>query len=343
MEQNSQRFRQMRSFNLNFGPQHPSAHGVLRLVLELSGENVKTAIPHIGLLHRGTEKLIEYKNYMQALPYFDRLDYVSMMAQEQLFSLAVEKGSICAVPTRGQYVRVLFVEITRILNHLMAVTTHAMDVGALTPFLWAFEEREKLMEFYERVSGARMHAAYIRPGGISLDIPLGLLNDIYLFARQFNDRLNEMEELLTDNRIWRQRLEGVALVSAKEALSWGLSGVLCRGSGLDYDLRRDQPYEIYETMTFDVPVGTRGDCFDRYFLRMEEMRQSINIISQCLNGIPGGPVKADNQKIVPPGRLQVRRSMEALIHHFKLFTVGFTVPAEEEYTCAEAPKGEFGV
>jgi NADH dehydrogenase (ubiquinone) Fe-S protein 2 len=333
----------MRSFNLNFGPQHPSAHGVLRLVLELSGENVKTATPHIGLLHRGTEKLIEYKTYIQALPYFDRLDYVSMMAQEQLFSLAVEKSAYCAVPTRGQYVRVLFVEITRILNHLMAVTTHAMDVGALTPFLWAFEEREKLMEFYERVSGARMHAAYIRPGGVSLDIPLGILNDIYLFARQFNDRLNEMEELLTDNRIWRQRLEGVALVSAKEAFAWGLSGVLCRGSGIDYDLRRDQPYEIYEHLSFEVPVGSRGDCFDRYFLRMEEMRQSINLISQCLNTIPAGPIKADNLKLVPPSRRQARRSMEALIHHFKHFSSGFNVPASEEYTCSEAPKGEFGV
>jgi NADH dehydrogenase (ubiquinone) Fe-S protein 2 len=342
-EHSTQRFQQMRSFNLNFGPQHPSAHGVLRLILELSGENVKAATPHIGLLHRGTEKLIEYKTYIQALPYFDRLDYVSMMAQEQLFSLAVEKGTCCPVPIRGQYIRVLFVEITRILNHLMAVTTHAMDVGALTPFLWAFEEREKLMEFYERVSGARMHAAYIRPGGVSQDIPLGLLQDIYLFARQFNDRLNEMEELLTDNRIWRQRLEGVALVSAKEAFAWGLSGVLCRGSGINYDLRRDQPYEIYEQLSFEVPVGSRGDCFDRYLLRMEEMRQSLNIISQCLNSIPSGPVKADNQKITPPHRLLARRSMEALIHHFKLFTVGFTVPANEDYTCSEAPKGEFGV
>jgi NADH dehydrogenase (ubiquinone) Fe-S protein 2 len=339
----AEKFRQMRSFNLNFGPQHPSAHGVLRLVLELSGENVKTAIPHIGLLHRGTEKLIEYKNYLQALPYFDRLDYVSMMAQEQLFSLAIEGASFCAIPTRGQYIRVLFVEITRILNHLMAVTTHAMDVGALTPFLWAFEEREKLMEFYERVSGARMHAAYIRPGGVSLDLPLGILHDIYLFARQFNDRLNEMEELLTDNRIWRQRLEGVGLVSAKEAFGWALSGVLVRGSGLDYDLRRDRPYEIYETLQLEVPVGSRGDCFDRYLLRMEEMRQSISLIFQCLNGIPAGPVKADNQKIVPPGRGQVKRSMEAVIHHFKLYTAGFTVPADESYTCAEAPKGEFGV
>jgi NADH dehydrogenase (ubiquinone) Fe-S protein 2 len=338
-----QSFQQMRSFNLNFGPQHPSAHGVLRLVLELSGENVKTATPHIGLLHRGTEKLIEYKNYIQALPYFDRLDYVSMMAQEQVFSVAIEKAVRLPIPLRAQFVRVLFLEITRILNHLMAVTTHAMDVGALTPFLWAFEEREKLMEFYERVSGARMHAAYIRPGGVALDLPHGTLNDIYLFARQFNDRLNEMEELLTGNRIWKQRLQGVALVSAKEAYSWSFSGVLCRGSGIDFDIRREQPYEIYDQLDFDVPVGSRGDCYDRYFLRMEEMRQSLNIIGQCLNMMPAGPVKADNQKIVPPSRLQLKQSMEAIIHHFKLFTAGFTVPAGEAYVAAEAPKGEFGV
>jgi NADH dehydrogenase (ubiquinone) Fe-S protein 2 len=334
---------QLRSFNLNFGPQHPSAHGVLRLVLELSGENVKKATPHIGLLHRGTEKLIEYKNYMQGLPYFDRLDYVSMMAQEQVYSLAIEKLTRCTVPLRAQFIRVLFLEITRILNHLMAVTTHAMDVGALTPFLWAFEEREKLMEFYERVSGARMHAAYIRPGGVSLDIPHGTLADIHLFTRQFNDRVNEMEELLTGNRIWRQRLQGVALVSAKEAGAWGFSGVLCRGSGINFDLRRDQPYEIYDQLSFKVPVGTRGDCYDRYFLRMEEMRQSLSIIEQCTNLMPAGPIKTDNQKIVPPSRLQLKQSMEALIHHFKLYTSGFVVPAGESYTAAEAPKGEFGV
>jgi NADH dehydrogenase (ubiquinone) Fe-S protein 2 len=333
----------MRSFNLNFGPQHPSAHGVLRLVLELTGENVKKSTPHIGLLHRGTEKLIEYKNYMQALPYFDRLDYVSMMAQEQVFSLAVEKSLRCAVPVRAQYIRVLFAEITRILNHLMAVTTHAMDVGALTPFLWAFEEREKLMEFYERVSGARMHAAYIRPGGVSLDLPVGTLADIHLFARQFNDRLNEMEELLTGNRIWKQRLQGIALVSAKEAFAWGFSGVMARGSGINFDIRRDQPYEIYEQLSFEVPVGSRGDCFDRYFLRMEEMRQSLSIIDQCLNSVPAGPLKADNQKVIPPSRLQLKQSMEALIHHFKLYTDGFIVSADENYTAAEAPKGEFGV
>jgi NADH dehydrogenase (ubiquinone) Fe-S protein 2 len=334
---------QMRSFNLNFGPQHPSAHGVLRLVLELNGETVRKALPHIGLLHRGTEKLIEYKTYQQALPYFDRLDYVSMMVQEQAYSLAVEKLLKCSVPLRAQYIRVLFAELTRILNHLMAVTTHAMDVGALTPFLWAFEEREKLMEFYERVSGARMHAAYIRPGGVALDLPLGTLQDIYLFARQFNDRLNEMEELLTGNRIWKQRLQGVALVSAVEAKAWGFSGVMLRGSGIDWDLRRNQPYEVYNELQFSVPVGTRGDCYDRYFLRVEEMRQSLNIIGQCLNKMPQGPIKADNQKIVPPSRLQMKQSMEALIHHFKLYTEGYTVPTGETYAAVEAPKGEFGV
>jgi NADH dehydrogenase (ubiquinone) Fe-S protein 2 len=334
---------QMRSFNLNFGPQHPSAHGVLRLVLELNGETVRKALPHIGLLHRGTEKLIEYKTYQQALPYFDRLDYVSMMVQEQAYSLAVEKLLYCAVPLRAQFIRVLFAELTRILNHLMAVTTHAMDVGALTPFLWAFEEREKLMEFYERVSGARMHAAYIRPGGVALDLPLGTLHDIHLFARQFNDRLNEMEELLTGNRIWKQRLQGVALVSAVEARAWGFSGVMLRGSGVDCDLRRDQPYEIYDQLDFKIPVGTRGDCYDRYFLRIEEMRQSLNIIGQCLNKMPTGLIKADNQKITPPSRLQLKQSMEALIHHFKLYTEGYIVPIGETYTAVEAPKGEFGV
>jgi NADH dehydrogenase (ubiquinone) Fe-S protein 2 len=334
---------QMRSFNLNFGPQHPSAHGVLRLVLELCGEQVRFATPHIGLLHRGTEKLIEYKTYIQALPYFDRLDYVSMMAQEEVYSLAVETLLPLSIPLRAQFIRTLFVELTRLLNHLMAITTHAMDVGALTPFLWAFEEREKIMEFYERVSGARMHAAYVRPGGVALDLPLGTLDDINLFARQFNDRINEMEELLTDNRIWKQRLQGIALVSAQEAVAWGFSGVLSRGSGIDYDLRRDRPYDAYALLHFDVPVGSNGDCFDRYILRAEEMRQSLNIILQCLNDIPSGPVKSDNQKITPPTRLQLKQSMEALIHHFKLFTEGFTVPAGDGYIGAEAPKGEFGV
>jgi len=334
---------QMRSFNLNFGPQHPSAHGVLRLVLELNGESVRKALPHVGLLHRGTEKLIEYKTYQQALPYFDRLDYVSMMAQEQAYSLAVEKLLRCPVPLRAQYIRVLYAEITRLLNHLMSITTHAMDVGALTPFLWAFEEREKLMEFYERVSGARMHAAYIRPGGVTLDLPLGTLQDIHIFTRQFNDRLNEMEELLTGNRIWKQRLQGVALVSAVEARAWGFSGVMLRGSGIDFDLRRDQPYDAYDQVAFKVPVGTRGDCYDRYYLRIEEMRQSLRIIDQCLNQMPSGPIKTDNQKVTPPSRLQLKQSMEALIHHFKLFTEGYTVPAGETYAAVEAPKGEFGV
>lgn len=338
-----QSLEQMRSFNLNFGPQHPSAHGVLRLVLELSGEQVRKSTPHIGLLHRGTEKLIEYKNYTQALPYFDRLDYVSMMSQEQVFSLAVEKLVRCPVPLRAQFIRVLFAELTRILNHLMALTTHAMDVGALTPFLWAFEEREKIMEFYERVSGARMHAAYVRPGGVSQDIPLGTLQDIHTFARQFNDRINEMEELLTGNRIWKQRLKGVACVSAKEAFSWAFSGVLTRGSGINYDLRRDQPYETYGLLRFRAPLSRKGDCYDRYFLRVEEMRQSLNLISQCLDLITPGTVRADNQKLTPPSRLQLKQSMEALIHHFKLYTDGFQVPAGETYVAAEAPKGEFGV
>lgn len=334
---------QMRSYNLNFGPQHPSAHGVLRLILELSGECVVHATPHVGLLHRGTEKLIEYKTYLQALPYFDRLDYVSMMAQEQGYSLAVEALLSLNVPLRAQFIRVLFAEITRLLNHLMAITTHAMDVGALTPFLWAFEEREKLMELYERVSGARMHAAYIRPGGVAFDLPLGTLSDIHIFARQFAARLNEMEELLTNNRIWKQRLQGVSLVSAIEARAWGFSGVMLRGSGVDWDLRRDQPYEIYDQLQFRIPVGTRGDCFDRYFLRMEEMRQSLNMILQCLNRIPAGLIKSDNKKITPPTRLQMRESMEALIHHFKLYTEGYNVSAGEVYSAVEAPKGEFGV
>lgn len=332
-----------KNFTINFGPQHPAAHGVLRLVLDLDGEVVERADPHIGLLHRGTEKLIEHKTYMQALPYFDRLDYVSMMAQEQTYSLAVEKLLSCAVPERAQYIRVLFAEITRILNHLLAVGCHAMDVGATTPMLWAFEEREKLMEFYERVSGARLHAAYIRPGGVSQDLPLGLLDDIYIFAEQFSTRIDEMEELLTGNRIWRQRLVDIGVVSAKDAENWGFSGVMLRGSGISWDLRKTQPYDAYEAMDFDVPVGTNGDCFDRYLIRIGEMRQSLRIISQCLNTIPEGPIKSSDAKIVAPSRAQVKNSMESLIHHFKLHTEGFTVPAGETYVATEAPKGEFGV
>lgn len=335
--------KKIKNFTLNFGPQHPAAHGVLRLILELDGEIVERAEPHIGLLHRGTEKLIEYKTYLQALPYFDRLDYVSMMAQEHTYSLAVEDLAQVSVPLRAQYVRVLFLEITRILNHLLAVGCHAMDVGAMTPFLWAFEEREKLMEFYERVSGARMHSAYIRPGGISQDIPLGLLDDIYIFAEQFATRVDEMEEMLTENRIWKQRLVHVGVVTSKEALSWGFSGVLLRGSGLNWDLRKQQSYEVYDKMNFKVLTGINGDCYDRYAIRVGEMRQSLSIIMQCLNNIPSGAVKVDDKKITPPTRNDIKGSMESLIHHFKYFTEGVSIPRGETYTATEAPKGEFGV
>lgn len=334
---------QVKNFTINFGPQHPAAHGVLRLVLELNGEVVERADPHIGLLHRGTEKLIEYKTYLQALPYFDRLDYVSMMAQEQTYSLAVEKLLGAQVPVRAQYIRVLYCEITRILNHLLAVGCHAMDVGAMTPFMWAFEEREKLMEFYERVSGARMHAAYIRPGGVSQDLPLGLLDDIYQFIEQFPLRLEEIEELLTSNRIWKERLVDIGVVTAKQACEWGFSGVMLRGSGIPWDLRKMQPYDGYNLFNFEVPVGTNGDCFDRYLLRVEEMRQSLKIIKQCIDNIPGGPIKSFNKKIVAPSRLEMKQSMEALIHHFKLYTEGLVVNPGETYTATEAPKGEFGV
>jgi len=333
----------IKNFTLNFGPQHPAAHGVLRLILELDGEIVERAEPHIGLLHRGTEKLIEYKTYLQALPYFDRLDYVSMMAQEHTYSLAVEELIDVAVPLRAQYIRVLFLEITRILNHLLAVGCHAMDVGAMTPFLWAFEEREKLMEFYERVSGARMHSAYIRPGGVSQDIPMGLLDDIYVFAEQFSTRVDEMEEMLTTNRIWKQRLINVGVVTSKEAVDWGFSGVLLRGSGINWDLRKQQPYEIYEQLKFNIFTGTHGDCYDRYLIRIFEMRESLSIILQCLTAMPEGPVKGDDKKTTPPSRSEFKTSMESLIHHFKYFTEGVIVPRGETYTATEAPKGEFGV
>jgi NADH dehydrogenase (ubiquinone) Fe-S protein 2 len=335
--------KKVKNFTLNFGPQHPAAHGVLRLVLEMNGEVVQRADPHIGLLHRGTEKLIESKTYIQALPYFDRLDYVSMMAQEHGYSLAVEKLVKIEVPIRAQYIRVIFGEITRLLNHLLALTTHAIDVGALTPFLWAFEEREKLMEFYERVSGARMHAAYVRPGGVTQDIPAGLLQDIYLFIDQFASRIDELEEMLTNNRIWKQRLVNIGIVTAKEAMAWGFSGVMLRGSGVAWDLRQAQPYEVYDQMKFDIPTGLRGDCYDRYLIRVEEMRQSLRILSQAINQIPNGPVKMDDRKIAPPSRTHMKESMESLIHHFKLFTDGVVVPKGETYSCVEAPKGEFGV
>lgn len=335
--------KKMKHFTINFGPQHPAAHGVLRLVLELDGEVILRADPHIGLLHRGTEKLIEYKTYIQALPYFDRLDYVSMMAQEHAYSLAVEKLLGCEVPVRAAYIRVLFAEITRILNHLLALTTHALDVGAMTPFLWAFEEREKMLEFYERVSGARMHAAYIRPGGVAQDIPMGLCEDIYKFTKQFSSRIDEMEDVLSGNRIWKQRLVDIGIVTAQQALDWGFSGVMMRGSGIAWDLRKTQPYDVYNDLDFDIAVGSKGDCYDRYLIRMEEMRQSLRIVQQCINKMPAGIVRVDDKKVSPPSRVDMKDSMEALIHHFKLYSEGFIVPAGETYTAVEAPKGEFGV
>jgi NADH dehydrogenase (ubiquinone) Fe-S protein 2 len=335
--------KKIKNFSINFGPQHPAAHGVLRLILELNGEVVRKADPHIGLLHRGTEKLIEYKNYLQALPYFDRLDYVSMMCQEHAYVLAIEKLLNCNIPLRAQYIRVLFSEITRILNHILAVVCHALDVGAMTPFFWGFEEREKLMEFYERVSGARMHSSYFRPGGVNQDLPKGLLNDIYLFCSQFNTRLDEIEEMLTNNRIWKQRLVNIGVVKAKDALDWGFSGVMLRGSGITWDLRKTQPYEVYDKMIFDVPIGTNGDCYDRYLIRIEEMRQSIRIILQVLNEIPEGPIKLDDKKITNPNRIQLKNSMESLIHHFKYYSENITVNSGETFTVIEAPKGEYGV
>lgn len=335
--------KKIKNFTMNFGPQHPAAHGVLRLILELDGELVRKADPHIGLLHRGTEKLIEYKTYTQALPYFDRLDYVSMMSQEHAYSLAVEKLLNCTVPLRAKYIRVLYSEITRILNHILAVTTHAMDVGALTPFLWLFEEREKLMEFYERVSGARMHAAYIRPGGVSQDLPIGLWTDIMQFAEQFFWRLVEVEELLNNNRIWKQRLVDVGIVSLKEALDFGFSGVMLRGSGLAWDLRKSNSYEVYDKLDFNIPVGINGDCYDRYLIRVYEMYESLNIIKQTLKSIPNGLIKADDKKITPPERVDMKYSMESLIHHFKLYSEGYNIGENEVYACVEAPKGEFGV
>lgn len=332
-----------KNFWLNFGPQHPAAHGVLRLVLELSGEVVERADPHIGLLHRGTEKLIEYRTYLQALPYFDRLDYVSMMAQEHAYSMAVENLLQLNVPRRASFIRVIFAEITRLLNHLLAVTTHALDVGALTPFLWGFEEREKLMEFYERVSGARLHAAYVRPGGVASDLPLGFCDDLFNFINQFANRINEMEELLTNNRVWKQRLVSIGKVSYKDALAYGFSGPMLRGSGHAWDLRKTNPYEIYNELKFNIPVGLNGDCYDRYLIRIEEMRQSLYILLQCLEKIPTGYVKVDDRKISPPSRAIMKHSMESLIHHFKLYSEGFIVPKGETYAVVEAPKGEFGV
>ena len=335
--------KKIKNFTINFGPQHPAAHGVLRLVLELKGEVVERGNPHIGLLHRGTEKLIEHKTYLQALPYFDRLDYVSMMSQEHSYCLAVEKLANCMVPERAQYIRVIFAELTRLLNHLLAVGCHAMDVGAMTPFLWSFEEREKLMEFYERVCGARMHAAYFRPGGVSLDLPVGLLDDIYIFIEQFNLRLNEIEDMLSESNIWKQRLVDVGIVNYKEALTWGFSGVMLRGSGFNWDLRKSQPYEIYKKLKFNIPTGQNGDCFDRYIIRILEMKESLKIVKQCLDNIKPGSVKTNNKKVSYPIRSNIKNSMESLIHHFKLSTEGITIKSDETYMASEAPKGEFGV
>jgi NADH-quinone oxidoreductase subunit D len=338
---------QLRNFTINFGPQHPAAHGVLRLVLELDGEVVERVDPHIGLLHRGTEKLIEYKTYLQANPYFDRLDYVAPMNQEHAFCLAIEKLIGLEVPRRGQLIRVLYSEIGRLLSHLLNVTTQAMDVGALTPPLWGFEEREKLMVFYERASGSRMHANYFRPGGVHQDLPEKLIDDIWAFCDPFLKVCDDLDELVIGNRIFKQRNVDIATISLADAWAWGFSGVMVRGSGAPWDLRKAQPYECYEEMDFDIPVGRHGDNYDRQVIRMEEMRQSIRIMKQCLEKLrsPGGqgPVSTKDNKIVPPKRAEMKRSMEALIHHFKLYTEGFHVPAGEVYAAVEAPKGEFGV
>jgi len=337
----------VRTFNINFGPVHPAAHGVLRLVLELNGELIERVDPHVGLLHRGTEKLIEYKTYLQAVPYFDRLDYVAPMNQEHAFALAVERLLGIAVPRRGQIIRVLYCEIGRLLNHLLNITTHALDVGALTPPLWGFEEREKLMIFYERASGARMHAAYFRPGGVHQDLPQKLIDDIGAFCDPFLSVVDDIGTLLTENRIFKQRNVDIGVVSLEDAWKLGFSGVMVRGSGAGWDLRKAQPYECYGELDFDIPVGKNGDCYDRYLVRMEEMRQSVRIMKQCielLNSESGrGPVTSDDGKIVPPRRAEMKRSMEALIHHFKLYTEGYHVPAGEVYAAVEAPKGEFGV
>ena len=337
----------VRNFTINFGPEHPSAHGVLRLVLELDGEIVERVDPHIGLLHRGTEKLIETKTYLQAVPYFDRLDYVAPMNQEHAFALAVEKLLGLEIPMRGQLIRVLYSEIGRILSHIMNVTTQAMDVGAMTPPVWGFEEREKLMVFYERACGARMHSAYFRPGGVHQDLPPELVDDIGKWCDPFITVLDNIEGLLTDNRIYKQRNVDIGVVSLEDAFAWGFTGVMVRGSGAAWDLRRSQPYECYSDLEFDIPVGKNGDCYDRYLIRMQEMRESVKIMKQCVELLSGkhriGPVSSLDGKVVPPKRGEMKRSMEALIHHFKLYTEGFKTPEGEVYAAVEAPKGEFGV
>ncbi len=335
--------KEIKKLNLNFGPQHPAAHGVLRLILQLDGEVVEKADPHIGLLHRGTEKLIENKTYMQAVPYFDRLDYVAPMNQEHAFALAIEKILKITVPARAQYIRVIFCEIGRILSHILNVTTQAMDVGALTPTLWGFEERETLMGFYEKVSGSRLHANYFRAGGVHQDLPQGLDNEIFKFCEKFPAIIDDLETLLTDNRIFKQRNVDIGIVSKQDALDYSFSGVMLRGSGVAWDLRKSQPYDCYDQLEFKVPVGKNGDCYDRYLCRIEEMRESVRIINQCLKNLPKGPIKTNDGKISPPPKKEIKQSMEALIHHFKLFTEGFRVDEDEIYTAVEAPKGEFGV
>jgi NADH-quinone oxidoreductase subunit D len=331
------------SHAINFGPQHPAAHGVLRLVLEMDGEVVERADPHVGLLHRGTEKLIEYKTYTQALPYFDRLDYVSPMAQEHAFALATEKLLGIEVPERGKWIRTLFAEITRVLNHLLNLTTYVLDAGGLTPVLWAHEERERLLEFHEAASGARFHANYFRVGGVKSDLPAGLTDRIAAWTEAFPKFIDALEELLTENRIWKQRTVDIGVITAEQALGWGWSGPNLRASGVPWDLRKAQPYDMYAQVEFDVPVARNGDCYDRYLVRMEELRQSVRIIRQCLEKMQPGPVKVQDRKFTPPRRQEMKRSMEALIHHFKLYTEGYHVPAGATYTAVESPKGEFGV
>ncbi|MDA9573423.1 NADH-quinone oxidoreductase subunit D [Rickettsiales bacterium] len=343
MTKSAQQKSEQKNLTINFGPQHPAAHGVLRLVLEMDGEVITKADPHIGLLHRGTEKLIEHKTYLQAVPYFDRLDYVSPMCQEHAFALAVEKLLDCKVPIRAQYIRVIFSEITRILNHIMAITTQALDVGAMTPLLWMFEEREKMMLFYEKASGSRMHAAYIRPGGVHQDLPPNLLNEISQFIDQFPSKIDDMESLLTNNRIFKQRLVDIGVVTKEQALNWGFSGPMIRGSGIAWDLRKNQPYEIYSDIDFDIVIGKNGDSYDRYLIRVEEMRQSVKIIKQCIQKIPNGEIMTSDKRISPPKRADMKNSMESMINHFKLYSEGYHVPAGEVYSSVEAPKGEFGV
>ena len=334
---------QIKPYTMNFGPQHPAAHGVLRLVLEMEGEVCERADPHIGLLHRGTEKLIEYKTYTQAVPYFDRLDYVAPMNQEHAFALGVEKLLGITAPERAQYIRVAFCELGRILSHILNITTFALDVGAITPALWGFEEREKGMEFYERVCGARLHANYFRPGGVALDMPAGLAEDMLEWVEQLPKVIDDLDNLLTNNRIFKQRTVDIGVATKEEAIDWGFTGPMLRGSNVAWDLRKSQPYEVYDKMEFDIPVGKTGDCYARYLVRMAEMRESMKIMNQALTQLPDGPVQVNDYKIAPPPRAEMKNSMEAMIHHFKLYTEGYHVPAGETYTAVEAPKGEFGV